>query len=430
MIKSFAALSITTGVRLLTGLVLFVWLAREWPAAQFGQFMYLFSIAALVVLACEFGFSQQILREVGKQPDQAPQLMSEYLGAKAWLTVGTLLLAALFVWLTKLSAHDTALLMALLAAAMLMSYTDFFMACLRALGTFSQEAKLTVVGNILYFGLALAALFWGDEGVWVAAAMAAARFIHLFMALRVFSQQLRTRLTINLSFKQSIRTIKTSSAYGADVAVGAAFTNLDNVLIAHALGTESVGIYQSISRIYQGMALFPAILGSIFLPRLSRATESPEQFQRNYRMMSWALLFGGLSAAMVFALGAPFLSIIYHDDYAARGLELLPWFALFVFVRFMASVYGVVLTALGRQSVRALIYVVALVFMVALAHPLMSIMGLGGMVVAITIAYAVLAILFAFFSRKDGHQPQAWKTATCISIGLMAFCFWKIGFRL
>lgn len=392
MIKSFAALSVTTGVRLLTGLVLFVLLAREWPAAQFGQFMYLFSIAALMALACEFGFSQQILREVGKHPDRAAQIMGEFLSAKVWLTVLTLLVALGFVFLASLSLHDAALLMGVLAAALFMSYTDFFMACMRALGNFSKEAKLTIWGNILYFLLAVAALMWGGNGAWVALAMAVARLAHLVLALKVFAGQVQQRLKLSLSFNKSLDTIKSSSAYGADVAVGAAFTNLDNVLIAHTLGAESVGIYQAIARIYQGIALFPAILGSIFLPRLARATESPPQFLKDYRLMSWALLAGGFAAAILFAFGSPLLEIIYDPSYLERGQTLLPWFALFVFVRFMASVYGVVLTALGRQKVRALIYVGALVLMVVIANPLMVTMGISGMVVAITAAYGFLAI--------------------------------------
>lgn len=431
MIKSFAALSITTGVRLLTGLVLFVLLAREWSVGQFGQFMYLFSIAALLVLACEFGFTQQILREIGRAPSQARTLMGEYLGAKVWLTLLTACLALGFAWLTDLSANDVAVLSALLLAALFMSYADFLMACFRALGSFGEETKLTVWGNLLFFVLACAALFGVTDTALmsgaVAGAMATARAVQLLMTWRVFKRRVPEPLQPAFDPSSSIATIKKSSAYGADVAVGAAFTNLDTVLIAHTLGAEGVGVYQAIARIYQGMVLLPAILGSLFLPRLSRSLDDAPAFQKNCQQLSLSLLVGGAVAAAFFVWGGPLIALVYNDNLFQRSAELLPWFALFVFVRFVASIHGVVLTALGRQGVRALIYVVALVVMVATAPYLLQHHAESGMVMASTLAYALLGTLFAIAALKNGQRPHLWKTSALVSLSLMAFCAWKAG---
>ena len=431
MIKSFAALSITTGVRLLTGLVLFVLLAREWSVGQFGQFMYLFSIAALLVLACEFGFTQQILREIGRAPSQARTLMGEYLGAKVWLTLLTACLAIGFAWVSHLSMHDVAVLSALLLAALFMSYADFLMACFRALGSFGQETKLTVWGNLLFFALACGALFGvADAGlmaVAVAVAMATARAAQLWMTWRVFKRRVPEPLQPALRPSSSIATIKKSSAYGADVGVSAAFTNLDTVLIAHTLGAEGVGVYQAIARIYQGMVLLPAILGSLFLPRLSRSLEDAPTFQKNCQQLSLSLLVGGAAAAACFLWGGPLIALIYNDSLFQRSAELLPWFALFVFVRFVASIHGVVLTALGRQGVRALIYAAALLVMVATAPYLLQHHGESGMVMASTLAYALLGTLFAIAALKSGQRPHLWKTSALVSLSLMAFCAWKAG---
>jgi O-antigen/teichoic acid export membrane protein len=427
MIKSFAALSVTTGARLLTGLILFVLFAREWPAAAFGQFMYLFSVAALLVLACEFGFTQQILREIGRAPTDAARLMSRYLGAKVWLTLATWAVALIFAWITRLSWHDTAQLILLLAAASLMSYGDFFMACFRAMGHFGEEAWLAVAGNMLLFALALGALYFKSGPIGVALAMAAARLVQFLLSYRVFRRGVPDKLTPDFSLPATGATVRASSAYGADVAIGAAFINLDTVMIAHTLGQESVGVYQAIARIYQGAVLATAILGSIFLPRLARELGNRAAFAQQYQKLAWSLVVLGLLASAVFALGTPLLELVYTQPYLQRSLELMPWFALLVFVRFTASVYGVALTALGKQGSRALIYVAALVLMVASAGPLMSRFGEAGMVMACTLAYAFLAVLFAFKSSRSGAQPQAWKTATLVSLSLTAFSFWKAG---
>lgn len=427
MIKSFAALSVTTGARLLTGLILFVLLAREWSAAAFGQFMYLFSVAALLVLACEFGFTQQILREIGRAPTEAAQLMSRYLGAKVWLTLATWVMALLFAWLTGLCWYDTAQLTLLLGAASLMSYVDFYMACFRAMGHFSEEAWLSLAGNALLFALAIVAMYVNGGPVGVALAMAAARLVQFLLSYRLFCARVPDRPRPEFSPRSAGATLRSSGAYGADVAVGAAFINLDTVLIAHTLGPESVGIYQAIARIYQGAVLAPAILGSIFLPKLARELGNKYSFLQQYRKLAWSLLILGTLASATFTFGTPLLKLVYTQPHLESSFALMPWFALLVFVRFAASIYGVALTALGKQTSRVLIYIVALTIMVVTAGPLMTRFGEAGMVMSCTLAYALLAILFALTSSRFGTQPQAWKTAALISLSFTALSFWKAG---
>jgi O-antigen/teichoic acid export membrane protein len=426
MIKSFAALSITTGVRLLTGLVLFVLMAREWSADEFGHFMYLFSVAALLVLACEFGFAQQILREIGREPARAVALMGRFLGAKIWLTVATLLLAAGFAWFSHLSPAGMLQLVLLLAGGLAMSYTDFYMACFRAMGDFGQEAKLTIKGNLIYFMLAAMALYGGTGPKGVASALMLARLIHLALAYRIFRQRIPDRLPIDLRYTSTARTIKVSSAYGADVAVGAAFVNIDTVLIAHSLGNEGVAIYQAIARFYQGACLLPAIFGSLFLPKLARHLDDKPLFSRDFKNLNFSLVGSGLLIALMFIFGKPVLALVYDQPHLQSSLALLPWFGLLVFIRYVASVYGVVLTALGGQTSRALVYVAALCLMAFAAPWLMQHMGVAGMVLACTLAYVFLAISFAGLSWARGAKSRAWLASIASASILIYLTFWKV----
>lgn len=426
MIKSFAALSITTGVRLLTGLVLFVLMAREWPAVQFGQFMYLFSVAALLVLACEFGFTQQILKEIGQAPDLAKPLMGRYLGAKLWLTLATTLLALAFAWASALTPSDALQLAMLLAGGVAMSYADFYMACFRALGSFGQEARLTIKGNLIYFALAAAALYAQTGPIGVAAGLLLARLIHLGMAYRLFQQRMHASLPIALHYREVAQTIKASSAYGADVAVGAAFVNIDTILIAHTLGNESVAMYQAVARFYQGACLLAPIFGSIFLPKLAMHAADMPRFIQDYKKLSICLVGSGLLIALAFIFGQPALELIYAQSHLHQSLALLPWFGLLVFVRYVASIYGVALTALGGQSSRAVIYVGTLAILILAAPLLMQHLQVSGMVLAFILAYSLLATMFGHIAHTRGAKAQAWKSSTALAVLLAGLGAWKI----
>lgn len=426
MIKSFAALSVTTGVRLLTGLVLFVLIAREWTAAEFGQFMYLFSVAALLVLACEFGFGQQILREVGQTPRNVGPLMGRFLGAKLWLTALSGLLTVGFGLISALSWTDGIVLALLLAAGIAMSFADFFMAGFRAIGRYSEEARLSVIGNLAYFGLAAASLYTNTGPIGVAASLAAARCLHLHLSYRIFKKHVPDPLTLNKSARAAYKTIQSSSAYGADVAIGAAFVNLDSVLIAHTLGKESVAIYQAIGRFFQGACLLPPIFGSLFLPKLAAATDNKPLFRKIHQQLSIALLSSGAIGSIVFIFGEQPIKWLYQNSKIQDAANLLPWFAMLILVRYIASIHGAVLTSLGGQSSRAGIYVIALALMTITAPVLMTHLGVAGMILACTLAYAFLAIMFAWQSHRRDATPPATGFTAAIVLLIMTLCVWKI----
>ena len=73
--------------RLLAGVVLFIFLARFLGPEEFGRLMYGFTLATIAVLVIEFGFSQQLLRDIGKEPDQVLLIMGRVFLAKILLTL-------------------------------------------------------------------------------------------------------------------------------------------------------------------------------------------------------------------------------------------------------------------------------------------------------------------------------------------------------
>ena len=94
MLSGFISLSITMCVRLLVAVVIFLHMASVWNAQAYGEFMYLFSVATLFVMMVDYGFSNQILKEVGGNPKAVQSIMAAFIGIKLWIT-GT----ALFLFL-------------------------------------------------------------------------------------------------------------------------------------------------------------------------------------------------------------------------------------------------------------------------------------------------------------------------------------------
>lgn len=426
MFKNFAALGLSTGIRLLTGFVLFVLMAREWGAGKFGEFMYLFSIAALLVQACEYGFSQQILRDVGRAPTAAAKHMSEFFSAKAWLTVVAWLAASVFALVSHLDLEKALTLGLLLLAGTLMSYSDFLMACFRAIGRYGNETTVTLRGNLVYFVLVLAALYANTGTLGVAAAFVLGRLIHLSITVLIYRRHIMERQPVDYQPSAAWPVICGGAAYGLNVAAATAFVNLDTVLISHVLGFESAGTYQAAARFYQGAALIPPMFASIFLPKIARASESPDQISALTKTLYWLMLGTGFALAGGFVVASYGFHWIYPDPSLKVVGQLLPWFGLLVLMQFIASAQGITVTALGGQLSRSLMVIGALALMVLAATPLMRIFGVTGMIFALCISYGFLSFSFGTWSERRGIRNRPVLVAAVGTTIIMSTLIWKL----
>lgn len=409
MLRNLVSLGASTLIRALVGFVLFVLIARHWGASLFGEFMYFFAVAALLVQVCEYGFSQQILREVGADPDHAAARMAQYFAAKVWLTLTAWLAAGAFLLSGGIDDLHAMAFILLLAAGTFMSYSDLLMSCFRATGRYSSEARITLFGNVIYLAGALGALYLGGNLVVVAAAFAAGRLIHLIIAASDYRRHMPQWIAPDLRLTQVVPVVWRGGAYGLNVALGTVMINLDSVLIAHTLGFAATGEYQAAARFYQGAALLPPIFAGVFLPSMARAGKDISEVNRLAAKVNLAMLVAGIGVAACFVFGPYWYTWIYSDPSLASVGEVLPWFGGLALVAYVASAQGISVTALGGQSMRAAMLVAALVMMLVSAGPLMAQFGVAGMVIALTLAYALLSISFWIWNSRQGILTgKAW----------------------
>src|SRR3569623_1571091 len=95
MLKKSAYMTISNVARSLAGVVLFVVLARLFGPENFGRLIYGFTLASIAVLLVDYGFAQQLLREIGRSPSAVRRLMGKAFLAKLFLTGLTLTLCLL-----------------------------------------------------------------------------------------------------------------------------------------------------------------------------------------------------------------------------------------------------------------------------------------------------------------------------------------------
>ena len=92
-------MAVTTASKMLSGIVVFVIMARVLGPHDFGLVVYSFTLASIFVLLVDYGFSQQLLRDIGAAPQAIHQLMGRVLVAKVALSIAMLILCAIYLLL-------------------------------------------------------------------------------------------------------------------------------------------------------------------------------------------------------------------------------------------------------------------------------------------------------------------------------------------
>lgn len=359
--KNYIFTAISIGSRLLTGLVVFLLLARLWGPVSFGLFSFVFSVSALLILLVDFGFSGYLLREVGADPDSASALIRDAFWAKATL-VFPLVIAAFAVLVTlEDDLLPRSLIAPLFLAAISLSFADFFVAPLRALGRYDVETIIVTIANGLHFVLVASAAYVDGSMEAVAWTFLLGRSIYCCAA---FLSARRTVKGFNLSRHDAacpLGTFRKVWPYGIDGALTSAWNQLDVVIVRALFGVHAVGHYAAGQKIVQGISALAPVIGNVMIPKLSRlVAQHDKDFRRMARKAAAAMALTGItfSVPLIF-LPLGISDILFSGKYPDLA-KLLPYFGLILVAKFLAAGAGIVITSLGLQTSRVVAQLVGL----------------------------------------------------------------------
>jgi len=391
MLKSIGWMTISTALRMGSGFLAFVVIARFIGAEQFGLLSYWMAIAGLMALPVNYGFGMQLLREVGGNREIAATVMTETVVAKFVLSALVFLVAGIAC---AVLAVPAVVFLLILMMFVLESFAEHMNFMLRANSEFNIEAKITAISSLLAVVLLVSAAIATKSLIAVCVAYVVSRLFALGLGLWAVKKFWKfSFVQAAQSVKDIPRVLARGFSYATDVAVGAVNSTLDTILVGAMLGTRAVGVYQSGMKLFQGFTSLAPIISFVYLPELAAAKNADEvsrlRLQANAMMRK--LVFVGGAGALVLCL-APnqLVGFLYGQQYEELA-GLLPWFALALLLRFMTAAFGVVLTALGLQAKRAAVNAGSVIVLAVGILVLAGSMGLKGVLAALS-----LAALFAF----------------------------------
>lgn len=395
-LKDIAFMGTSTLVRLVFGLLTFAIMARLLGPNDFGLLMFWLSVATLLSLVANYGFTPYVLREIGADRSAANTVMGEVLSAKL-LVCGVVAIGSLLA-LPFITAA-TRLIFLLMALAMLVdSITDFLNVGYRATSRFSSETRIATIAAVCQFFIVAGAIWHRSQLVIAASAFLASRIIVLLIT---WADQMQYFASLRPSpVRPALARLKAAFSYAYDFGLQSLIGQVDSLVLNHFVGPVAVGLHQAGMRVFLGGGQIANVLGNVFIPKLSGLQNDASAFNTQAHKLQTAFLASGAAFGLALAVAAePIVHLLYGQAYQPLT-RMMPWFGLLFFVRFFAAAYGVLLTSAGKQSLRAKANLFHWATILLAALWLVPALGNIGWLLALIIGNVFLAAIYFLAMRS------------------------------
>jgi len=362
-------------VRLASGMVVFVLLARLLGPEGFGSFALWLAVATLVAVITNFGFTTFCLREIGANPGSVSVLLSDVFSAK--LLLSGVVLGIGCSSLLILDHPLATLFLVLLAAQVADSFTEFFNVFFRVEGRHSSEASNALHGATVHL-LAFLSLFMFESVTVLGCAL-------MFLSTRIYVLLNTMRSGIAVlgwhspsTIGGALRRLRACSSYAFEIFLNTVYTQLDALVVSKIAGISGLGIYQAGMKLVQGASRAAPIIAQVVLPDVSRAHAAGQGFRR--AALKMVLLFSGIGLVAGSILGVFrdfWVSLLFGAEYLALS-TLLPLFGLVLWCRFTETGAGLVLVSMGLQHQKVKLVGMQLALLVLVGGFLGSYFGVTG----------------------------------------------------
>ncbi|AEX20702.1 oligosaccharide flippase family protein [Vibrio sp. EJY3] len=392
LLKKISFLSSSVFSRLVIGSILVFVFARTLGPEGYGQIVVATTISSICIVLIDCGYQTFIVKEVSGDEAGIPNSYSNAIQVKA-LLAPLYIIVVFCVNYAFFENQNPNELIFIAISVYLLSMGDFFNIAFRVVDMYSLEAKNILIGAILNLIVVGSTCLFFKSIYQVSLSMMIARLMYLYVCYNQFYNRFGT-INISFSINNVVHQIKRVKLYALDQANVVFRSNVDVLIIGALLGNHNVGLYQAGMTLGKSFEKLAIIVANIFLVELSK----PKNFffQNCKKLISIQALIGGL-IFFIFLILDEFIVLLLYGESFYELISLMWLFGLFIFLRFMASSFGVILTALNKQKIRVIIGIGSTLLSIPLMLVLVSDFAVYGAIVSqIAINVVVLLLFFIF----------------------------------
>jgi O-antigen/teichoic acid export membrane protein len=429
LITNAGLLLLSQGVTVGAAVLVLAVTARYLGVARFGLQSVLRATAAFAFPVVAGGLRVHMIREIGRDPEGAPEYVGTVLTLRWALVVAASLLAAGVIWFVplaeevKLGSYAAILLAAsgvwdTIPRAIFIAYERNEYNLLMSMA----NGALTVMFTHLAVRL--------DTGVaGILTASAAANVVTAQAGLfSAYHTMVRPKLRVDLPRWRQI--LRESLPVGVSGVLKRLYAQVDVWLLAGLKSAAAAGLFSVAYRVTVQGTTTSILLGNAILPRLSRlARDSREQLREAVEGLLLVTLAASVPLAGVLAAVSQPLVLLVVGPQFADSVEALRLVSVVLVTALPNALLFFVLVSLGEQFVATLCLAVTVVANVALDAALIPFLGVRGACLGtIAAEWTFLALALALVHRAI-HLSSVWRFVgkPLLAGAVMAVVIWRAG---
>lgn len=388
-------------LRIISGLIIWIWLAKYFGPEQFGLFSYAQSFAFLFTVLAALGLDNIIVREIVKNPFIENDLIWTSFILKIFGSIIVLLLILISVKFTNNDENTNVMILIFGSVSVFKSFnviemyfqskmlnkysvyvytiTLLFIFILQII-LILNEAKMITFASVLVF-----------ESFIVAAGL-------LFFYIKKSKYFLCNKIFFNK--KIAIDLLKDSWPLILTSMIISIYMKIDQVMIKEMLGLESVGYYAAATKISEAIYFIPVVICVVLFPAILNAKKKSiklyySRLQGLYTFMVW---FAILLSIIITLLSNWLISVLYGTDYSISQNVLLIhiWASVFVFLGVAFSKYLLAENLTKKSLYKAIL---GLLVNVLLNYLMIPVYGINGAAFATLIGQFCANVIYDFLDK-------------------------------
>jgi O-antigen/teichoic acid export membrane protein len=421
MLRNLVRYSVS-GVTTLFMFLLLILAGRQLGAEDFGRFTFAIALAFLFDPIMDPGIYHYLIREMARDRQATHRLVAHALSWKLLAMFPAFVLIALTANVIHDSAATLWAVYLMAVSAFLKSYKDVLRCVLLSSESFGMDAlSLTIERGSLLLFAALVLLL--DQGlIALCLVFVTVRLIDLFIIIFFVRRRgVTVRVGTDVAFLKNM--ILAAIPVGALYITLNVYNYVDTVMLSVFRQEAEVGWYGASYRIYEGLLIFPGIISTVFMPRLSRLFKQDETVFRT--LVGDGIKYVFLIAVIVALNGvvlSEFVVPLFFGEEFAASIASMRLLLLGVPFAFCLNFLQMAMISMDRQKVVFQTTAIGLVLNVLLNLLLIPSIGYRGAALSTVIVEALLLVGLLGYLSRTGVKLETWRLFGMPSLAAAVSC--------
>lgn len=379
--------------------LLFLYVARKFSPAEYGELIALIALAFIIVSFFDFGLPVYFQREVSRSQKVYPLYKTTLVSYALLfpLYIGICLLYSSYFQ----SFSSVIIFFTVVITSYLSLFTNVMTKIMSGLRDFKSQFYFQVISKCFFLLIPASFLFKKDVTIEsVTIVLLASSFVNLLLLFFHLQKHYFKNSESPLEFSSLLKTLKLSIPLGVIVLVNLLYDRIDVLLISKILGFSDTGKYNVAYGLLKASTLsfsFILIEGFSRASYLSSKTNAVKLFLKKYFKIIFSISL--VSALILFFLPDFLVIFFYSQKYASSG-ELLKLLSFAVIPLALNNLTGVTLNALGKFNFVLIATIAGLVINILLNIVLIPKIGLQAACYATISTEIVILLVESVFLLK------------------------------